>query len=158
MSGFAEKKGYFQQTHASRCNASDNSPAVKGVSGWVWDWNERMFRKLSAGPWSRNHFVFSLGQCWVYRVLRPGRPSRCPRLQFFPQPSLSLLFKGNNKRILWRQFTVQSSMQPYRIQTKFRDKSRVIQLVFYSLSPQSLSFPQYIYCSWVCFWQWISIK
>lgn len=36
MPGFAEKNGNFQQTHASRCNASDSSPAVKGMLGWVW--------------------------------------------------------------------------------------------------------------------------
>lgn len=46
----------------------------------------------------------------------------------------------------------------YRTQTEFRDKSRGIQWGFHSLSLQSLSFPQYIYCSWVWFWQGISIK
>lgn len=46
----------------------------------------------------------------------------------------------------------------YRIQTEFRDKSRVIRWVFHSLFPPSLSFPQYIYCFWVWFWQGVLIK
>lgn len=31
-----QKKGNFQQAHASRCNASDSSPAVKSELDWVW--------------------------------------------------------------------------------------------------------------------------
>lgn len=135
---------------------------------WIWqlscckgcvdlgvDWNESMFRKLLASSWSQRPLC-SQSQSRLRMMWLEARESKQVP-QFFPQPSLSLLCEkgwGNTLETIYSPVIYAT----YRIQTEFRDKSRVIQWIFHSLSPQNLSFPQYIYCFWVWFWQGILKK
>lgn len=85
------KKVIFSRCKASICNASHRSPALKDRFGCGYIEMKVCSGNFQLAADSRDHSIFILGQRWGCCGLSQGKQSRSLRLQFFPQPSLSLL-------------------------------------------------------------------